>query len=184
MNGVSPASAIAGDALPAVAALPVGADSFAPFGRVLVLAAPDDAGAGARADTVLTEGAGWTDAHTRETVIRETPSLGMTSAPGPPFMSSVMERHENVEEALLPAASALVLAVAPPTEGDAPSARDVRAFIIPQGTVVVLDPGVWHDACRGVDGPTSYYWLASCAESGSSPWTPIEGGPVDVRVAA
>ena len=152
--------------------------AFAPFGRVLAL------GSDEQPDLVVTRRFEWTDAHTRETVTRETPSLGMTSAPGSPFASSVMERHENVEEALLPAGSALVLVVAPPTRDEAPHARDVRAFVVPPGTAVVLDPGVWHDACRGVDGPTSYYWLASCADAGSSPWTPIEGGPVDVRVDA
>lgn len=152
--------------------------SFAPFGRVLTL---DGRG---RPDLVVTEGLGWTDAYTRGVLTRENPSLGMTFAPGMPFTSTAMERHANVEEALLPAASAIVLAVADTTDGDAPRAEDVRAFVIPPCTVVVLNPGVWHDACRGVDEPTSYYWLSSCVDAGSSPWTPIAGGPVDVRVPA
>ncbi|MBK0418703.1 ureidoglycolate lyase [Leucobacter sp. CSA1] len=152
------------------------AESFAPYGRVHVL----DAGEGP--GLVLTEGDGWVDAYTRDPLTREVPSLGMTRAPGMPFASARMERHRNVEEALVPAGSPLVLAVAEPTGTAAPRAENVRAFVIPCGTVVVLDPGVWHDACRGLDGPTGYFWLASCVDSGSSPWTAIEGGPVAVRV--
>jgi ureidoglycolate lyase len=153
------------------------AASFAPFGRVLTPHADP------RPDMVVTNGSGWSDAYTREALVRENPHLGMTAAPGMPFTSTVMERHANVEEALLPTASAVVLAVAAPTDTDAPRAEDVRAFVIAPGTVVVLNPGIWHDACRGVEGPTSYYWLSSCADAGSSPWTPIAGGPVEVRVA-
>ncbi|RZU65390.1 ureidoglycolate lyase [Microterricola gilva] len=161
-----------------VTALTPDSASFAPFGRVVTL------DSGALPDVVVTAGSGWTDAYTRSTLTRETPSLGMTSAPGMPFTSTRMERHANVEEALLPAASAIVLAVAEATDGDAPRAEDVRAFVVAHGTAVVLKPGVWHDACRGLDGPTSYYWLSSCVDAGSSPWTPIAGGPVDVRVKA
>ena len=152
--------------------------SFAPFGRVVTL------DSGALPDLVTTSGSGWTDAYTREPLTRENPNLGMTSALGMPFTSTVMERHANVEEALLPAASALVLAVAVATDEKAPRAEDVRAFIVAPGTAVILNPGVWHDACRGLDGPTSYYWLSSCVDAGSSLWTPITGGPVDVRVSA
>lgn len=162
----------------AVTAELVDAASFAPFGRVVPLA---DGGA---AGLVSTLGTGWADVHTPDALIAENPSLGMTSAGSAPFRSTVMERHANVEEALLPMASALVLAVAAATDGDAPCAGDVRAFVIPVGSAVVLDRGVWHDACRGADGETAYYWLASCADAGSSPWTVIADGPVDVRVAA
>lgn len=163
----------------AVTAVVADAVSFAPFGRVVPLAEGREA-----AGLVSTLGTGWADVYTRDAVTVEVPSLGMTSAGGTPFTSTVMERHANVEEALLPMSDALVLAVAPRTDGDAPRADDVRAFVIPVGSAVVLDRGVWHDACRGVDGPTSYYWLASCTDAGSSPWTSIVDGPVDVRVAA
>lgn len=152
--------------------------SFAPFGRVVML------DSGAFPDLVFTEGPEWADVYTRTALTRENPNLGMTSAPGMPFTSTVMEQHANVEEALLPAGSAIVLAVAEAIDGEAPRAEDVRAFVVAPGTAVILNPGVWHDACRGLDGPTSYYWLSSCVDAGSSPWTPITDGPVDVRVAA
>jgi len=154
------------------------AESFSRFGRVFEMRGGEQSG------LVLTEGLGWSDAYTSEPITREKPSLGMTSAPGLPYSCSQMERHTNVEEALLPGTDPIVLAVAAATDGDAPCTDEVRAFVIHPGTAVVLHPGIWHDACRGVAGPTSYYWLASCTDSGSSPWTPLDGGPVTIEVAA
>ena len=55
-----------------------------------------------------------------------------------------------------------VLAVAAPTDAARPKAVDIRAFIIEPGTVVVMHKGTWHDACRGIDAPTHYYWMATC----------------------
>lgn len=158
-----------------ITALTPDAVSFAPYGRVIAL------GAGAVPGVVATEGDGWADVYSREVLVRENPSLGMTTAPGMPFTSAVMERHQNVEEALLPAESPIVLAVAD-TDADAPRVEDVRGFVIAPGNAVVLSQGIWHDACRGVDRPTFYYWLSSCVDAGSSPWTPIVGGAVDVQV--
>lgn len=161
-----------------IVALPADAESFAPFGRVFKMRVGEQEG------VVVTEGLGWSDAYTGDPITRETPSLGMTVAPGLPYECTQMERHRNVEEALMPGADALVLTVAEASESAPPRAEHVRAFVIEPGTVVVLRPGVWHDACRGVAGPTAYYWLASCVDSGSSPWTQLEGGPVNVEVAA
>ena len=172
MSAEAPVRAITAEALTA--------ESFAPYGRIVAF----DGSAPELVRTAGSVGSDWTDAYDERPITRETPSLGMTSAPGAPFVSTVMERHANVEEALLPAGRAIVLAVAEASAATAPAADDVRAFLIPPGAAVVLTPGTWHDACRGVDGPTSYYWLASCVDSGSSPWTPLAGGPVGVGVAA
>ncbi|GAA1321819.1 ureidoglycolate lyase [Leucobacter albus] len=175
IDGVETRASVAAES---VTAEPVTAESFAPFGRVLPMSnGPHEA-------LVLTAGDGWDDAYTRSPITREVPSLGMTSAPAAPYASTFMERHVNIEEALLPAGHPIVLAVASTGEGEAPRAEDVRAFVIEPGTAVVLHPGVWHDACRGLGEPTSYYWLASCVDAGSSPWTPIVGGPVAVGVPA
>ena len=43
-----------------------------------------------------------------------------------------------------------------------PQAEDVRAVILRAGDVVVLNRGIWHDACRGLGRPSAYYYLASC----------------------
>lgn len=150
--------------------------TFSPFGRVVTL------NSGELPELVLTQGDGWSDAYTRDPLTRENPHLGMTSVPGAPFISTTMERHANVQEALLPASDAIVLAVAQDSGAAAPDIADVQAFLIPPGMAVVLDRGVWHDACRGAEGPTTYYWLSSCNDAGSSPWTPISGGTVHIRV--
>ena len=62
----------------------------------------------------------------------------------------------------------------------APHSDTVEAFVIRPGQVAVMNRGVWHDACRGLAGPTAYYWMAICG-LGLDPWIDIEGGPVEVR---
>lgn len=154
------------------------ADNFSSYGRVISLDDPE------RADVITTRAKDWSDAYTREPLVAQNPHLGRTLAPSAPFLSSSMERHEHVEEALIPAGAPIVLAVAIHSGADAPEANNVEAFLINPGTAVVLNKGIWHDACRGAVGPTAYYWLSSCSDAGSSSWTPILGGPVDVQVPA
>lgn len=159
----------------------VNAADFAPFGRVHHMA-----GHGAEADRdgglVLTQGPGWQDAYTKAPLISTNGSLGMTFGGGSPFVTHQMERHLHTEEALFTAGAAVVLAVAEAGDATFPRAEDVRAFVINPGTAVVLHPGTWHDACRGVDGPTNYYWMASCGGDGGPTWTDVAGGPVHAEL--
>lgn len=161
-----------------IPASPVTQEAFAPFGRVIDLTREQDP------EVIETAGPRWVDHYTKEALLREIPSLGRTlsSTVGDPI--ELMERHEHVGEAIVPAGAPVVLTVTEPTAEPRPRAEAARSFIIAPGTVVVMNPGVWHAECAGIDGPTPYYWLASCRDAGSSPWTPIEGGPVRVDVAA
>ena len=149
-------------------------DAFAPFGRVLTLAPtePPDA------RVVRTDGAGWTDAYTHDPLLSTNGSLGMTRAAGMPFSVERMERHPNSEEALFPSEGAIVLVVAPAGAKPDPDAADLRAFAILPGTVAVMKPGTWHDACRGLDGPTAYFWM--CTVRTGTDWRQVAGGPVPV----
>lgn len=161
-----------------VLATPVRAEDFAPFGRVHAMAAAEP-GAG----LVVSAGDGWSDVYTAAPLIGSNGSLGMTVGAGTPFITSRMERHLHTEEALFTAGSPVVLAVAAPTQSSYPSAADVRAFVVKPGTAVVLHPGTWHDACHGVDGEASYYWMATVGGDGGPSWTDVDGGPVHVALA-
>ncbi len=154
---------------------PISDDAFAPFGKVIRLGQADGSQG---TDAVHTEGPGWSDAYTHDPLLATNASLGMTRTGGTPFDVRQMERHPNTQEALFCAEGPIVLAVAPAGPEAKPDARTVRAFSIPPGTVAVMKPGTWHDACRGLHGPTTYYWMAT-VRTGTE-WQEVVGGPVSV----
>lgn len=149
-------------------------ESFASFGRVFNL--EDTSGDGVS----NLQGEGWTDSFTSKPLIDGLGHLGITQGPAAPWSCEKMERHHGTEEALFCAGAPIVLAVAPPCQNVAAAAKNVSAYIINPGQIVVMKKGVWHDACRGLDGPTPYYWMAVCG-LGPDPWVPLEGGPVLVK---
>lgn len=157
-----------------VLARPLTALSFSPFGRVFDLSGSPAEGVKAMS------GDGWTDSFTLRPLIDGQGHLGMTQGPAAPWPCRSMERHPRTEEALFCASAAIVLAVAPAGDAPAPQAEELAAFVIRPGQVAVMNRGVWHDACRGLEGPTPYYWMAICG-LGSDPWVPVAGGPVEVR---
>lgn len=150
---------------------------FSEFGTVHSLKQPMPGGTGEDA-IVRSAGEGWTDAFTRRPLIGSNGSLGLTLGEGGDFVTRQMERHMATQEALFCAAEPVVLAVAPPGAGERPQAGDIRAFVIEPGIAVVLHQGTWHDACRGIDRPSYYYWMATTG-SGAT-WVDVEGGPVRV----
>lgn len=154
-------------------ALPLTAEAFAPFGRVFDLTGAP--GEGVRPMS----GEGWTDSYTLAPLIDGPGHLGMTRGPAAPWDCRLMERHPRTEEALFCAGAPIVLAVAPGGAAPAPLAGTLRAFVIRPGQVAVMERGVWHDACRGLDGPTPYHWMATCG-LGPDPWVEVAGGPVRV----
>ena len=153
---------------------PISATAFAPFGRVFVMAEPGLPDA----SIVRTDGPDWSDAYTTDPLLATNASLGMTRSGGTPFDVKQMERHPNTEEALFCAEAPIVLVVAAAGPEAKPEAGALRAFSIPPGTVAVMKPGTWHDACRGLNGPTTYYWMAT-VRTGTE-WQDVEGGPVPV----
>lgn len=150
------------------------AKAFAPFGRVF------DLRGDARDGVAAVSGEGWSDCYTLRPLINGQGHLGMTRGPAAPWDCRQMERHLRTEEALFCAGEAIVLAVAPPGDSSTPQALALQAFILQPGQVAVMAPGVWHDACRGLRGPTFYHWMAICG-LGPDPWVTVEGGPVRVQ---
>ncbi len=59
----------------------------------------------------------------------------------------VTEYHSSVGEGILPLDNDILIHVAPATPpGTLPPPKDFAVFYVPQGTMVVLRPGVWHHA--------------------------------------
>jgi len=54
-------------------------------------------------------------------------------------------------------------------------------WLVQPGQAVVLHRGTWHDAAYGVDGPTPYYWVAFCPNTGVDEWADVVGEAVVVR---
>lgn len=160
-----------------ILARPVSAGTFARFGAVHDLADDSDAG------IVRTDGNGWRDGFTRSPLIAGSGHLGMTQGGSAPWLCAEMERHHETEEALFCAGLPIVLAVAPASSASAPRRDEIEAFVIAPGQAVVMRKGVWHDACRGLSGPTSYYWMAVCGLE-ASPWVPVEDGPLLIETDA
>lgn len=150
------------------------AANFARYGKVYDLVGNADP------DVIWTEGDEWRDGFTRKPLIDGSGHLGMTRGGGVPWNCTAMERHPQTEEAIFCGAEAVVLAVAPASTDSAPHRNAIEAFIITPGQGVVMHRNVWHDACHGVSGPASYYWMAICG-LGESPWIPVAGGPVQIR---
>lgn len=165
------------NATDAVVARPVTAENFSRYGKVYDLTGDIDP------QVIWTAGDGWRDGFTRTPLIEGSGHLGITRGGGAPWHCTAMERHPHTEEALFCGAQPIVLAVAPASDADAPHHDEIEAFVIAPGQAVVMHRGVWHDACRGVSGPTPYYWMAICG-LGESPWVPVAGGPRLVRAEA
>ncbi len=55
-----------------------------------------------------------------------------------------LEHHNFSAEIMLPLDDDAVLCLAPACADAAPADEDISAFIVPKGTLVHLNPGVWH----------------------------------------
>ena len=63
-----------------------------------------------------------------------------------------MEMHELADEIILPLDDDVVIHVAPTTP-DKPDTSKAEAFVVPKGTLVKLNRGVWHLAPLPVNNP-------------------------------
>ncbi len=150
--------------------------NFFAFGRYVRLAEGEAEG------LLCSRGDGWSDVCTQDPLIGAPAQLGLTVGSAMPCVTWTMERHPAAEEAFLCMTSPIVLPVALASQTEYPRARDVAAYVLEPGDVVVLKPGVWHDACHGVNEPAPYFWLAAGSSSASpEPWASITDGPVEIR---
>lgn len=99
-----------------------------------------------------------------------------------PFSVDTMERHTKTTELIVCGNKPIVLAVANSSPDGAAKAEDIQAFLISPGELVVMDRGIWHDACRCADGDSCYYYFLSLETDEKAVFQPIEGEPVLVEL--
>jgi len=119
----------------------------------------------------------------KEPVMLQPMRLGITVCGGGTFVCRSMERHISTQELLFPGNSSLVLAVANSDPEGFPQEDDIAAIIFQSGDLIVLSPGIWHDACRALEGETMYYFMAN--NDGSpreTEWISVSPGPVLIQM--
>ncbi|KQL49651.1 hypothetical protein AN963_07980 [Brevibacillus choshinensis] len=123
------------------------------------------------------QGEGWEDSRTNKPLINTPGTLGFTLGSPAPCMVSTMERHLHTQEALFCLSEPIVVALAISSDNEQPHASDIEAVLIQPGEVIVLNEGVWHDACHGINKSSHYYWMATESDEPTE-WVGISGGPI------
>ena len=99
----------------------------------------------------------------------------------PPYEVASMERHTKTKELMVCGEKPVVVALADSDPSGRAKADDIQAFILEPGEIMVINKAIWHDACRGFDGETHYYFL-SLETDEPAVFLPLDGGPVEVTV--
>lgn len=99
------------------------------------------------------------------------------------FAVDSMERHMSTEEVLFAGDKPIVLSIADSDPYSLPQAKDVVSLLLEPGDLVVMKPGIWHDACHAAEGSAQYYFLSySSSDPDEIKWQPIQPGPVHVEL--
>ena len=118
-----------------IKAIPLTEENFAPYGKYVK----------------VMEGGGRTEVPA---------NIGFTQVGGMPLVVDSMEVHNLTTEFLACGNKPIVLAVADSDpHGKGAEASDIRAFVLQPGEFVVMDKGIWHDACRSAEGDECYYYF-------------------------
>lgn len=162
----------AGGVIMKIKAVPVNEENFKPFGtytRVM------------KGEARTGEG-GWKAWTTPGLCMDDVAHFGFTKVAGMPFTVDTMERHTKTTELLVCGDKPMVLAVADSAPDGRAKAEDIRAFLITPGEIVVINRGIWHDACRSAEGDSCYYYFLSLETEEKAVFLPIEGEPVEVEL--
>ena len=155
-----------------IKAVPATAENFKPFGRYFKIKQGDG----------RTGTGDWHAWMSPEPLIDDVANFGITEVGGMPLVVDTMESHPRTQEGLIPGNKPMVLAVAntDPAAGGA-KPEDIRAFIVSPGEAVVIDRGIWHDACRCAgDGRCFYYFIAHSLDP--AVFIDVDGEPVTVEL--
>ena len=152
--------------------IPISQADFSPYGRYCRLA-----------ETPLAKEGGARLFPTRETVMERPLKFGITVCRGgASFLVDSMERHLSSEEIQFAGDGPIILSVANSDPAGNPRAEDVVSFLLEVGDLVVLNRGIWHDACHAVREKSMYYFLSlTNGEPSETAWLPVLPGPVSVK---
>lgn len=120
------------------------------------------------------------DHMTRLPLIDTPGHLGYTIGQSAPYILKSMEKHDHTREALFCTSDPIIVCFAKSRDELSPRAEEVRAVILRQGDVIVLERNIWHDAGHGMGRPTTYYYLASRGVEPAK-WVNIAGDEVKVK---
>ncbi|MDR3376546.1 MAG: ureidoglycolate lyase [Ancalomicrobiaceae bacterium] len=124
-----------------IAATPIDAAAFAPFGEVVDC--PEGAG---RLNFVATVDNRRADARTNLACVRP-PVTGL------PVVIDKFEKHPFSTQAFLPLNVSRYLVIVAPTVDGRPDPTEIKAFIAPAGIGISYLPGVWHCGMMLLDRP-------------------------------
>lgn len=146
-------------------------ENFAKFGTVICLK-----------ETECFEGDGWKCWLSEDVCMDQPAHFGITYVNTyPPYRVESMERHTKTKELMVCGEkSPVVVALADSDPSGHARAEDVQGFYIEPGEALVINKGIWHDACRAFDGKTHYYFL-SLETDEPAVFQPIEGGFVMIE---
>ncbi len=110
--------------------------------------------------------------------------FGMTVCEnGDSFEVDSMERHLSSEEVLFAGDKPIVLSIAASDPAGAPKSGDIVNLLLEPCDLVVLKPGIWHDACHAANQRAMYYFLSyTNGDPSETTWVPIEPSPVQVKL--
>ena len=155
-----------------IKAVPVNEENFSRFGKYYkVIQGEGRTGTG-----------GWKAWMTPDVCMDDVAHFGFTQVKGMPFSVDSMERHTLTTELIVCGDKPIVRAVADSDPAGAAKAEDIKAFIISPGELVVMDRGIWHDACRCAQGDECYYYFLSLETEEKAVFLPIEGEAVEVEL--
>ena len=155
-------------------AIPSGDADLSQYGRYVNLSSDGP-------DVTGTAGPDFDDRYTHDALIDVPGHLGLTFGPCLPADVHRMERHHHTAEAVFCLDRPVILPIATPTRAQ-PRTIDVQALLITPGECVILNPGVWHAPCIGIDGPSAYYWLAAVDNAVPDDWIELDNGPVAIEL--
>lgn len=111
--------------------------------------------------------------------------LGLTRSRGGSYYCTSMERHFSTRELLFCGADPMVLVLSAGDPNTNPRAADLVAVLLKPGDAVLLHPAVWHDACRGVHGGITYYFMAhNDGSPDETRWFDLSPAPVFVNIGS
>lgn len=155
-----------------IKAVPVNEENFKPFGRYeRIIKGKGRTGTG-----------GWSAWTTPDVTMDGEAHFGYTIVGGMPFEVDTMERHTKTTELMMSGDKPFVVALAGSDPAGSAKAEDIRAFIVQPGEYIVINRGVWHDACRSAEGDGCYYYFLSLETDEKAVFIPVEGDPVRVEL--
>ena len=132
-------------------------------------------------DNTCFQGEGWKCWMTDGDCMDQPAHFGMTYVKTyPPYSVTAMERHTKTRELMVCGNDRpIVVALAASDPAGHAQAEDVEAFILEPGEILVIDKGIWHDACRALDCATHYYFF-SLETDEPAVFQPLDNGPVEI----